>query len=299
VLGGLFVGHARAGMFSSRHERLAVGIARWAAVAMDNARLYEAERQLHTESERQRAAAQAASRAKSDFLAVMSHELRTPLNAIAGFTQLLEMGVHGPLTDAQRDVMHRITRNQRHLLGLINDILNLARVEAGQVEYRLADASLAELVAGIGPMIEPQLAAKELAYAVRIAPDCAVRADREKVQQILVNLLANAMKFTPARGRITVDVATRDDPPEAVCLRVRDTGIGIPQEKLGVIFYPFVQVDASRTRTTEGIGLGLAISRDLARGMGGELSVESELGVGSTFTLRLPRATRGPSESAA
>jgi PAS domain S-box-containing protein len=244
-----------------------------------------------TELERQRAAADEANRAKSNFLAVMSHELRTPLNAIGGYVQLLEMGVHGPVTAPQREALSRIDRSQRHLLRLVNDVLNLTRIEAGRVDYTLEPVPLADVLRSAMPMIEPQIAAKGLRWNAAVPPELVVHADREKVQQILLNLLTNAVKFTDAGGQVTVEAVADATPSAEVLVRVADTGIGIPAEMLGSIFEPFVQVDASWTRTTEGSGLGLAISRDLARGMGGDLSVESEVGRGSTFTVVLRRWT--------
>ncbi len=241
------------------------------------------------ELERQRAAAEEANRAKSGFLAVMSHELRTPLNAIAGYVQLLEMGIHGPVTEAQLGALERIGRSQQHLLRLINDVLNLARIESGRVEYVLEEVPVPELMAAVMPMVEPQMAAKELAFNVEVGGPLAMWADREKVQQILINLLSNAIKFTPPGGRISVETGVADE-PGMVAVRVADTGVGIPPEKQASVFEPFVQVDMSRTRRSEGTGLGLAISRDLARGMGGDLRVWSEEGRGSVFTLLLPRA---------
>jgi signal transduction histidine kinase len=239
------------------------------------------------EADRQRAAAEEANRAKSAFLAVMSLELLTPLNAIGGYVQLLEMGIHGPVTDAQREALGRVERSQKHLLRLINDVLNLARIESGRVEFVLEDVDLAALMDDVTPMVEPQMNAKGLALEVSTAPGAVARADREKVQQIVINLLSNAIKFTPAGGSVRVR-ARRGDGPGAVLLSVEDTGIGIPPEKQASVFDPFVQVDMSRTRRSEGSGLGLAISRDLARGMGGDLRVESIVGEGSTFTLTLP-----------
>ncbi|MBB4638963.1 PAS domain-containing sensor histidine kinase [Longimicrobium terrae] len=238
---------------------------------------------------RQRAAAEEANQAKSSFLAVMSHELRTPLNAIAGYVQLLEMGIHGPVTEPQLLALDRIGRSQQHLLRLINDVLNLARIESGRVEYMVENVPIPDLLASVAPMVEPQMAAKQLAFSVDVDA-VAVRADRDKVQQIIINLLSNSIKFTPPGGRIAVTSSRRAEQPGVVFVRVTDTGIGIAHGKQAAMFEPFVQVDMSRTRRSEGTGLGLSISRDLARGMGGDLRVRSEEGVGSTFTLTLPAA---------
>ena len=241
------------------------------------------------EAIRARAEADVANRTKSDFLAAMSHELRTPLNAIGGYAQLLDLGLQGPVTDAQRDSLARIQKSQQRLLGLINDVLNFTKLESGRVEYLVEDVPLALVVADVAPMIEAQLAAKGLAYEVRVDPRAIVRADREKVGQILLNLLSNAVKFTPAGGRVVVETTRRPDgPTDAVFLRVSDTGLGVPRPKQEAIFDPFVQVHRDRHRPTEGTGLGLAISRDLARGMRGDLRVRSEEGHGSRFTLTLP-----------
>jgi PAS domain S-box-containing protein len=242
---------------------------------------------LNEDLQRQREVADEANRAKSAFLAVMSHELRTPLNAIAGYVQLIEMGVHGPVTDAQREALGRIDRSQRHLLRLINDVLNLSRIEAGRVDYAVENVLLSEVASSILPMVELQIAAKDQRLDTAVPSGVTARADREKVQQILLNLLTNAMKFTAPGGRITLEAGELSS--SQVFLRVTDTGRGIPPEMLEKVFEPFVQVDASRSRTGEGTGLGLAISRDLARGMGGDLSARSEPGVGSTFELSLPR----------
>ncbi|MGH7446338.1 MAG: PAS domain-containing sensor histidine kinase [Longimicrobiales bacterium] len=243
------------------------------------------------ELNRAKAAADRANQAKSEFLAVVSHELRTPLNAIAGYVQLIEMGIHGQVTDAQREALERIEHSQRHLLRLINDVLNLARIEAGHVDYRIDDVALTEIMDEVTPMVEPQLSAAGLSFDLSMSPAEVVSADREKVQQIMLNLLSNAIKFTPVGGRVTV-AATRRDESEHVFIDVTDTGIGIPAGKLDSVFEPFVQVDASRTSRKVGTGLGLAISRDLARGMGGDLTATSAEGQGSTFTLVLRRSAR-------
>ena len=246
---------------------------------------------LRTEElEQSTALAEKANRAKSEFLAVMSHELRTPLNAIGGYVQLLELEIYGPMTEEQRGALDRVGRNQRHLLGLINDVLNLARIESGRVEYHPEDIVLQGLLEDLSAMIQPQIGTKAQQYGVELV-DAAlqVRADREKLSQIMLNLLSNAVKFTPRGGRITVSATFAPD-GGAVIVDVADTGLGIPAEKLATIFDPFVQVRSDSARDAEGAGLGLAISRDLARGMGGELTVRSVLGTGSTFSLRLPAA---------
>jgi signal transduction histidine kinase len=233
-------------------------------------------------------AAEAAARARGEFLAVMSHELRTPLNAVGGYAELLEMGVHGPMSDPQRAALARIQQSQRHLLALINEILNFTRLEAGQVEYDLAAVPVDAALRDAAALIAPQLEARGIAMTLAgCAPAISARADADKVRQVLLNLLSNAAKFTRSGGSVVVDCAAAGD---RVHLRVRDSGIGIPADQLERIFEPFVRVDQRLTRTTEGVGLGLAISRDLARGMGGELGAESVVGTGSTFTLTLPGA---------
>jgi PAS domain S-box-containing protein len=241
------------------------------------------------ELERARAAANAANEAKSHFLSTMSHELRTPLNAIGGYVQLMEMEVQGPITDAQRQSLDRITRSHRHLLRLVNDVLDLSRIEAGRMEYRIEEIELPIVVSSVLPMVEPQLAQAGLTLDTSIDAAPRARADREKTQQILINLLTNAVKFTPAGGRVAVRTR-RDASDRLVLVDVSDTGIGIPAEKLASVFEPFVQVKSEQSRRAEGTGLGLAISRDLARGMGGDLTVSSRPGAGSTFTLHLPPA---------
>ena len=258
-----------------------------------NEELEATNEELHSaneESARMRAAAEHANRAKTDFLAVMSHELRTPLNAISGYLQILDMEIQGPLTEAQRDTIGRIDRAERHLLRLINDLLNLSKLEAGGVDYFTEDVRLDDVARSVMPMVEPQVAEKKLTFTLADA-DLLARADRDKLEQILLNLLSNAVKFTPEGGSIRVRGARSESSPGFVELSVTDDGIGIPADKLDAVFEPFVQVDSAKTRGAMGTGLGLAISRDLARGMGGDLTLSSRLGVGSTFTILLPAAT--------
>jgi signal transduction histidine kinase len=251
-------------------------------------RLYDLEQHARTVVEEAYRLAEAANRAKSQFLAVMSHELRTPLNAIGGYAELLEMGIRGPITPEQREDLHRIQSSQRHLLGLINEVLNYAKLETGTVSYDIEDVVARESMIAAESLVAPQARAKGITLVTAdCSADVIARADPEKLRQILVNLLSNAVKFTDSGGRVEMSCAADT---EQLHLHIRDTGIGIPADKLHVIFDPFVQVRGDLARRHEGTGLGLAISRDLARAMGGDLTVESTLRVGSTFTLVLPRA---------
>jgi PAS domain S-box-containing protein len=234
---------------------------------------------------RRLALAEEANRTKSSFLAAMSHELRTPLNAIGGYADLLLAGVGGELTAQQRQYVERLHAGQRHLLGVINDILNFSRIEAGQLEYDIEPIRLQESIDAVLPLIEPQARARQLELANGQSTDITVLADGSKLEQILINLLSNAVKFTESGGRISLSTGLDDGRAYvAVC----DTGVGIPADKLSAVFQPFVQVGRNLTSPHEGTGLGLAISSDLARGMNGSLSVESTPGEGSIFTLHLP-----------
>jgi PAS domain S-box-containing protein len=263
------------------------------AAAAEREQLLAAERSARADAERARSeaieakiVAEQANRAKSEFLAVMSHELRTPLNAIGGYAELMELGIHGAVSDKQRESLERIQRSQRMLLGLINQVLSYARVEMGNVRYELARIPVDETLRSVEALILPQIRARGLSYEFSGCPaDLCVRADPEKLQQIALNLLTNAVKFTNRGGRVLVSAAADGD---TVRITIADTGIGIAQDKVHVIFDPFVQVDANYTRTRDGVGLGLAISRDFARGMGGDLTVASVEGEGSAFTLTLP-----------
>ena len=266
-----------------------------ATLALANIRRYLAQRrrlELHRtavleQEQAARNAAEEANRAKTDFLRMMSHELRTPLTAIQGYLELLEMGIYGGMTQEQISILRRIESNERHLLAIINDLLDFARVDARRVELRIAPLPVRDIRLAVDPLCRPQIDSKQLTYDWHAAEDnVVVRADREKVRQIVVNLVTNACKFTPRGGSIGVDCVRSD---RSVELRVTDTGPGIPAQKLDAIFEPFVQLDNGLTRATAGTGLGLAISRELARAMGGDLAVTSTLGQGSTFTLTLPR----------
>jgi PAS domain S-box-containing protein len=255
-------------------------LARRAALAVENSRLHKAEQDA-------RRAAEAANEAKTQFLAVMSHELRTPLNAIGGYAELLLMGIRGALSEDQRADLERIQRSQRNLLSLINDILNYAKLEGGHVEFIMGPVPLHSLLADLESLITPQLRARNLTYDYTACDaNLTVWGDAEKVRQILLNLLSNAIKFTEPGGTIAIACSDKDD---MVSIVVRDTGVGIPADRLSSVFEPFVQLERRLTSNHEGTGLGLAISRDLARGLGGELTARSELGVGSEFELRLKK----------
>jgi signal transduction histidine kinase len=253
---------------------------------------------LRAESERERllaitaaarTEAELASNAKSEFLGMMSHELRTPLNAIGGYAQLLEDGVRGAITAEQRADLERIRRSQRHLLNVIDNVLGVLKLGSGRMRYDLQDVTVDEVVQESQELARPMMDAKHLHFAHRrVGGALVVRADRPKLQQILVNLLSNATKFTDPGGRVSVDFEGGE---ELVHIRVADTGCGIPPDRLESIFQPFMQVEGAHRRQVEGTGLGLSISRDLAVGMGGQLLAESQLGRGSTFTVVLPRVS--------
>jgi signal transduction histidine kinase/CheY-like chemotaxis protein len=231
--------------------------------------------------------AEEADRLKSAFIANMSHEIRTPLNSVLALSVLLRDGTAGPLTADQRDYLEVIERNGHNLLRLLNDILDLSRIEAGHLEMDTQDVDVAPHVCDIGSTLAPLATAKGLDLTLKIPEQLPlVRADVDRVRQILTNLVGNAIKFTDA-GTVQVGVDVR---PAAIALQVTDTGIGIPEAQLDKIFHEFVQVDQTLARRQGGTGLGLAIARRLARLMGGEVSVTSIAGKGSRFTLTLPRA---------
>jgi signal transduction histidine kinase len=245
-------------------------------------------RAVISEAKKAWAAADAANRSKAEFLAVMSHELRTPLNSIGGYVDLLELELRGPLTAAQKSDLARIKRSQEHLLGIINDILNFTRLEATEVAFDIIDVPLRALIADLDAMMSSLARAKSLHYQCDTPPaNVFTRTDPDKLRQILINLLSNAVKFTQEGGRIRVSCTVQE---RLVAIHVEDNGPGIPPEKHEAIFEPFVQLERGLTRTTNGTGLGLAISRGLARAMDADITLTSEEGVGSIFTLTLPRS---------
>jgi PAS domain S-box-containing protein len=237
---------------------------------------------------RRLAESEAANRAKSGFLAAMSHELRTPLNAIGGYAQLMQEGIAGPISEQQQEFLSRIRTSQLHLLGIVNDLLNYGRIDAGEVNYDLSPLSLHGVVDRVIAMVTPQAERKRLRLEQRTGGlDVSALGDQLKTEQIVLNLVSNAVKFTPEGGAVAVSAALHDG---TATIDVQDTGPGIPEDMQEVIFDPFVQLGRSLTSAHEGAGLGLAISRDLARAMNGDVTVASVPGAGATFTLTLPAA---------
>ena len=260
----------------------------------------EKSRQLEREKAA-RAQAEAANQAKSDFLAVMSHELRTPLNAVIGYAELLDLGVAGPLVPEQRQQLGRIVASGRHLLGLVNELLDLAKVEAGRLSVEHVPTSASDVLDAAVVLAQPQAEARGLTLMTppEHGTDICFVGDRERALQIVANLLSNAVKFTEPGGTIRLEVTEGETPPDSrhllastrwVALRVHDTGIGIGPDHIERVFSPFVQAEQGHTRRSDGTGLGLTISRRLARMMRGDVTVSSERGKGSTFTLWLPSA---------
>ena len=246
------------------------------------------------EAEEARQSADDANAAKGQFLRMMSHELRTPLNAIGGYVDLLEAGLRGPVTPAQRDDLVRIRSAQGHLLSLINDVLNFAKLEQGPIPVEIRPMPVSGLLDSLEGMIAPQLRSKEIRFECKACDTgLTVSADRQKLGQIMLNLLSNAVKFTPARGHIVVSAKREEG---SVLISVIDNGAGIPSDQHQAVFQPFVQVDSTLTRVHGGSGLGLSISRELAHAMGGTITVESKPGAGAAFTVSLPAANTEESD---
>jgi signal transduction histidine kinase len=255
-------------------QRLAADLAPFVALALEQRQLLET--------------ATSAAEAKTQFLTMMSHELRTPLNAIAGYAQLLDMGFRGPLNESQRDAVARILRGQEHLLELVDAVLTFSRLTSGKLTLEASAVPAASLLEDAAEPFAPQFSANGITFRLMRCPErTLVRADAEHALQVLRHLVANALKFTRRGGTVTLGCETGAG---VVRFVVTDTGRGIPAAQRESIFQPFVQVEKGLTRSVDGTGLGLAVSRELAQRMGGTLTVTSEVGVGSRFVFTLPSA---------
>ena len=223
---------------------------------------------------------------KSDFMATMSHELRTPLTSVIGYSDMLLSGVTGELNEKQGQFVESILKNGEHLLNLINDVLDLTKIEAGKLELNLEPVDLRSALLGVLPIVKPRAADKRIKISTFLPTDLPpVQADAAKLNQVLLNLLTNAIKYTHESGNVSVEARPKE---ELVEIWVSDTGIGITQEDIDKIFHRFTQVDSSASRSQGGTGLGLAITKELVELHGGEIKVVSKLGKGSSFVFTLP-----------
>jgi len=238
-----------------------------------------------SEAEAARAEAERANNSKTDFLAVMSHELRTPLTAIMGYEELLSDGITGPVTELQRQQLGRINVSARHLLGLIDEILTFARVDIGRERVRWESMSVNHTLSDAAALVEPMAMAKSLKLVVKLLDDDqAIQTDGTKLRQMLVNLLSNGIKFTEI-GEVRLGCIVSNSTLE---VSIADTGVGIAAENIEYVFEPFWQAEQTATRKTGGTGLGLSVTRKLARLLGGDVTVASRVGAGTTFLLTLP-----------
>ena len=258
-----------------------------------HARRYAAAKRARRTAEEKYQHADQANRAKAEFLAMLSHELRTPLSTIIGYTELLVENRTEPLTLTQQSYVARIVANGERVVALIDEVLTFSAMEIGKTRYDITDVPLASLVVAVADIVAPSV--QKQGVTVTVAPHdptLTVRADPDKLQQVLSNVLGNAIKFTPPRGHINVSC---EEGADGVRIRVRDTGCGMPTDQLDTIFDPFVQLDSGLTRKHGGVGLGLAISQRFVHDMHGSIEVDSAVGVGTTFTIVLPRTDQRPS----
>jgi len=284
--GGLIAAACERAGFPDQTDELLLSMAgNHAATAFQSARLiqerHRAEEALHQSNEQLAKASQL----KSQFLARMSHELRTPMNSIVGFSDLLAEEAEGPLGESYLDYVQHIREGGQHLLTLINDVLDLSKIEAGRLELFRSDINAADHLAEVLCAVKSLPGASQLQFASRLPRELCVHADRTRFKQIFYNLLSNAVKFTPEGGTISIEVVGQSD---CVAIAVADTGIGIPAEEQQAIFDEFHQVSATTRGVKEGTGLGLAITKLLVQLHGGGIRVESEPGKGSRFTVTLP-----------
>jgi signal transduction histidine kinase len=287
LLGTLAVGRKAPGPFSERHVQLLSTFASQTIVAIDHAQLFQQLQEKAGQLEE-------ASHHKSRFLATMSHELRTPLNAILGYTELILDNIYGEVPDRIRDVLTRVEKSGRHLLSLINDILDLSKIEAGQLALSLAEFSMKDVVQTVFTAVESLAAEKKIALKAAVPPGLpSGRADERRITQVLLNLVGNAIKFTEV-GEVRVDVSARDG---TFRVAVSDTGPGIPAPDQERIFEAFRQVDSSSARKKGGTGLGLSIAKRIVELHGGRIWVDSAVGKGSTFCFTIPVGVDGRRET--
>jgi signal transduction histidine kinase/HAMP domain-containing protein len=278
IIGAFMVRRRLPGSFDQAVIELMQSFASQSALAIQNARLFQ-------EIEEKSRQLEVASQHKSQFLANMSHELRTPLNAVLGYAELMQDGLYGELAPETKEVLVRIQANGNHLLGLINDVLDLSKIEAGQLALSIDDYSVANVVQTVVSATESLAAAKNLPLKVDMSDDLPIgQGDERRIIQVLLNLVGNAIKFTDA-GEVRIAVTKVNG---VFAVAIADTGPGIPDPERGRIFQEFHQVDSSVTKKKGGTGLGLAIAKRIVELHGGRLWVESELGKGSTFHLELP-----------
>ena len=294
---GLYESEFGVSLFAVASILTFVGLVLWSARVLRNTDkervdLLALEQQARAHAEKARAEAEAAraeaeraNNSKTDFLAVMSHELRTPLTAIMGYEELLSDGITGPVTELQRQQLGRINASARHLLGLIDEILTFARVDVGRERVRWESMSVNHTLADAAALVEPMASAKNIHFFVHLLEeDQAIQTDGTKFRQMLVNLLSNGIKFTD-KGEVRVECSVAN---EALEVRIADTGVGIAAENIEDVFEPFWQAEQTATRRTSGTGLGLSVTRKLARLLGGDVTVASRVGAGTTFVLTLP-----------
>lgn len=278
LIGGLIVRRKSPGEFPAPIVDLLQTFAAQSVLAIHNARLFQ-------EIEEKGRELEIANKHKSEFLANMSHELRTPLNAILGYTELILDNIYGDVPEKIQGVLERLEKNGRHLLSLINDVLDLSKIEAGQLTLNLSEYSMREVVQTVSSSVEALAAEKNLDLKVVVPEDLATgKGDEQRIAQVLLNLLGNAIKFTE-NGEVRVEVVVSN---ETFLVSVSDTGLGLSQSDQNHIFKEFHQVDSSSTRKKGGTGLGLSIAKSIIEMHGGRIWVESNLAKGSTFSFSLP-----------